>query len=126
MVCPPGFSALEFLPWLQLFKPTWYTAVPTIHQAVLAQARAREEADLQHSLRFIRSASSALPVQVLKELEETFHAPVIESYGMTEAAPQITCNPLPPAIRKAGSAGKAAGPDVAIMNETGAFFLQRQ
>lgn len=122
VVCTPGFDQNEFFTWLQAFHPTWYTAVPTMHQAVLAQGRASHGMQTPHSLRFIRSASSSLPVQVLTELEEMFTAPVIESYGMTEAAPQITCNPLPPAIRKVGSVGKAAGPEVTIMDEAGMFL----
>ncbi|MHA1572098.1 MAG: AMP-binding protein, partial [Alphaproteobacteria bacterium] len=66
-------------------------------------------------LRFIRSSSSSLPPQVMASLEETFASPVIESYGMTEAAHQMTSNPLPPAARKPGTVGIAAGPQVAIM-----------
>jgi acyl-CoA synthetase (AMP-forming)/AMP-acid ligase II len=70
-------------------------------------------------LRFIRSSSSSLPPQVLAELEATFHAPVIEAYGMTEAAHQMACNPLPPGKRKPGTVGLAAGPEVAIMDTKG-------
>ena len=55
----------------------------------------------------------------MKELEETFSAPVIESYGMTEAAHQMASNPLPPRARKPGSVGVAAGPDVSIMDAGG-------
>ncbi len=55
----------------------------------------------------------------MADLETVFNAPVIESYGMTEASHQMTSNPLPPSPRKAGSVGVAAGPDVAIMDETG-------
>ncbi len=53
------------------------------------------------SLRFIRSSSATLPPQVMKELEETFGCPVIESYGMTEAAHQMASNPLPPSRAQA-------------------------
>ena len=55
----------------------------------------------------------------MKELEETFRTPVIESYGMTEAAHQMASNPLPPAQRKPGTVGLAAGPEIAIMDEVG-------
>ena len=55
-------------------------------------------------------------------LEAAFGAPVIESYGMTEAAHQMTSNPLPPRPRKPGSVGVAAGPEVAIMSEEGALL----
>jgi acyl-CoA synthetase (AMP-forming)/AMP-acid ligase II len=70
-------------------------------------------------LRFIRSSSAALPRQVMAELESTFNCPLIESYGMTEAAHQMTSNPLPPRARFAGCVGVAAGPDVSIMDEEG-------
>jgi len=55
---------------------------------------------------------------VIAELEATFHAPAIEAYGMTEAAHQMASNPLH-GVRKPGSVGLAAGPEVAIMDENG-------
>ncbi len=114
--CTPGFNVLEFFRWLSEARPTWYTAVPTMHQAVLAHAdRNRATLDQIH-LRFIRSSSAALPPAVLQKLEQTFSTPVIESYGMTEAAHQMASNPLPPAVRKPGTVGLAAGPEIAIMD----------
>jgi acyl-CoA synthetase (AMP-forming)/AMP-acid ligase II len=100
-------------------KPTWYTAVPTMHQAILARAANNREIIARHPLRFIRSSSSSLPPQVLHELEQVFNAPVLESYGMTEASHQMTSNPLPPRPHKPGTVGVAAGPEVAIMGEDG-------
>lgn len=117
--CTPGFNALRFFSWLQEAEPTWYTAVPTMHQAILTRADRNREAVEAAKLRFIRSSSSSLPPQVMKALEETFGCPVIESYGMTEASHQMTSNPLPPRARKPGSVGVAAGPEVAIMGEDG-------
>jgi acyl-CoA synthetase (AMP-forming)/AMP-acid ligase II len=118
----PGFNALRFFAWLSESRATWYTAVPTMHQAILARA-ARNEDTLKHSrLRLIRSSSASLPPQVMAELERIFGAPVIESYGMTEAAHQMTSNPLPPRPRKPGSVGVAAGPEVAIMDDAGALL----
>lgn len=119
VVCPSGFSAPQFFSWLELFHPTWYTAAPTIHQAILAHAPTHHALLDQHSLRFIRSASSALPLSVIAELERTFRVPVIESYGMTEAAPQISSNPLPPGLAKRGSVGRAAGPEITILDTAG-------
>jgi acyl-CoA synthetase (AMP-forming)/AMP-acid ligase II len=119
IVCPPAFTAPQFFGWLEQFHPTWYTAAPTIHQAILAQAPQHHALLDQHSLRFIRSASSPLPTQVIADMERTFRVPVIEAYGMTEAAPQITSNPLPPEIAKRGSVGRAAGPEVVILDATG-------
>ena len=119
IVCTPGFDAAKFFGWVDIFKPTWYTAVPTMHQAVLKQAPAYREIIARRPMRFIRSCSAPLPERVMIELEEVFSAPVIDSYGMTEAAHQMTSNPLPPLSRKAGSVGVAAGPDVAVMDEKG-------
>jgi len=117
--CPPGFNALKFFAWLDEVKPTWYTAVPTMHQAVLGRAERNQDILARCKLRFIRSSSSSLPPQVMKELEATFHCPVIEAYGMTEATHQMASNPLPPKARKPGTVGIAAGPEVAIMDPAG-------
>jgi acyl-CoA synthetase (AMP-forming)/AMP-acid ligase II len=119
--CTPGFNALKFFGWLEEVKPTWYTAVPTMHQAILARAERNKAVIAATPLRLIRSSSASLPPQVMQALEETFGAPVIESYGMTEATHQMTSNPLPPAPRKAGSVGIAAGPDVRIADAAGHF-----
>ena len=117
--CCPGFNALRFFAWLDEAKPTWYTAVPTMHQTILARAGRNRESIARAQLRLIRSSSASLPPQVMKDLEETFEAPVIESYGMTEASHQMASNPLPPKLRKAGSVGLAAGPEVEIMDSRG-------
>lgn len=115
--CTPGFNALKFFSWMQEANPSWYTAVPTMHQAILVRADRNLEIIRASRLRFIRSSSTSLPPLVMEELEKAFNAPVIEAYGMTEAAHQITSNPLPPGERKAGTVGIAAGPEVAIMDE---------
>jgi acyl-CoA synthetase (AMP-forming)/AMP-acid ligase II len=114
--CTPGFNALRVFGWFADAKPSWYTAVPTMHQAILSRAARNTDIIAAMDLRFIRSSSSSLPPQVMAELEETFGCPVIESYGMTEAAHQMASNPLPPAARKPGSVGIAAGPEVTIMD----------
>jgi oxalate---CoA ligase len=117
--CSPGFNALKFFSWLPLAKPTWYTAVPTMHQTILARAAQNKKIIAAHPLKFLRSSSSSIPPQVIAELEAVFNAPLIESYGMTEAAHQMASNPLPPAMRKPGTVGVAAGPQVAIMDVEG-------
>ena len=90
-----------------------------MHMAILEAAAQHREALNSVPLRFLRSSSASLPPQVMLQLEDVFNAPVIEAYGMTEAAHQMASNPLPPAVRKAGSVGRAAGPEVAIMDEGG-------
>ena len=119
VVCTPGFNALKFYSWLEESKATWYTAVPTMHQAILDRAPRNAAVIEKARLRFVRSSSASLPPQVMRSLEETFGAPVIEAYGMTEAAHQMTSNPLPPRKRKPGAVGLAAGLEVEIMDEDG-------
>ncbi len=119
--CAPGFNALKFFSWLEEAQPTWYSAVPTMHQAILLRARKNRNRLISAPLRFIRSSSSSLPPQVLTELESIFKVPVIESYAMTEAAHQMSSNPLPPLARKPGTVGVAAGPEIAIMDDQGRF-----
>ena len=114
--CAPGFNALRFFAWMTEAAPTWYSAVPTMHQAILSRAGRNRAAIAEAALRFIRSSSSSLPPQVMAALEETFGCPVIESYGMTEAAHQMTSNPLPPSARKPGTVGIAAGPEIAVLD----------
>jgi acyl-CoA synthetase (AMP-forming)/AMP-acid ligase II len=117
--CSPGFNALKFFSWMEEAKPTWYTAVPTMHQAILSRAARNGEVVAATPLRFIRSSSASLPVPVFHDLEKAFGCPVIEAYAMTENAHQMTSNQLPPGRRKPGFVGRAAGPDVAIMNIEG-------
>ncbi|MGM0586166.1 MAG: acyl--CoA ligase [Pseudomonadota bacterium] len=114
--CAPGFDALRVFSWLQEAKPTWYTAVPTMHQAILSRAPRNPDAVKESRLRLIRSSSASLPPQVMTALSETFGCPVIESYGMTEAAHQMTSNPLD--RQKPGSVGVPAGPEVRTAHET--------
>ncbi|MDN4986439.1 amino acid adenylation domain-containing protein [Bradyrhizobium sp. WYCCWR 13022] len=117
VICTNGFDAPSFFGWMRDLQPTWYTAVPTIHRALLTAAEANPERVRSSSLRVIRSASSSLAPAILNGLETTFGVPVLETYGMTEAASQIAANPFE--LRKIGSVGRAAGPEIAIMNETG-------
>ncbi len=121
VVVPPRFSAGTFWPTARACGVTWYSAVPTIHQVLLSRADA-DGAPRQSGFRFIRSCSSALAPATMRQLEERFGAPVLEAYAMTEAAHQMTSNPLPPGARKPGSVGRGANVDVAIMDEAGALL----
>ncbi len=112
VVCTPGFDGFKIHRWLDDLDPTYYTAVPTMHQMVLARAPEPRAT----SLRFVRSSSASLPGRVLEGLSDLFGVPVIEAYGMTEASHQMTCNPLPPAATKAGSVGVATGIEVTILD----------
>jgi acyl-CoA synthetase (AMP-forming)/AMP-acid ligase II len=117
--CTPGFNALKFFGWMDEVKPTWYTGVPTMHQAILLRAAGNMDIVRNHRLRFIRSSSSSMPVTVIAQLESLYGVPVIEAYGMTEAAHQMASNALPPRPRKPGTVGPAAGPEIRIVDTTG-------
>jgi amino acid adenylation domain-containing protein len=117
VICAPGFQAPKFFSWLDEFRPTWYTAAPALHRAVMDRSAANREIIARAPLRFIRSCSAPLPAALAERLEETFDAPVVDSYGMTEAAHQIASTPL--GRRKPGSVGVAAGPEIAIIDEAG-------
>ncbi len=116
VACCPGYRDGQFVAWLDAFEPTWYTAAPAVHQAVLAELARQPEGVAANRLRFARSASAPLPPAVLRTLESALRAPVIEAYGMTEAAHQIASNPMPPGERRPQSVGRPAGPSVAIMD----------
>ncbi|HLW71445.1 MAG TPA: acyl--CoA ligase [Candidatus Binataceae bacterium] len=117
VVAPRRFSANAFWPLARSTGATWYSAVPTIHRTLLL--RADSDAPSNSGFRFIRSCSAALAPAMLAQMEDRFQAPVLEAYGMTEAAHQIATNPLPPAPHKAGSVGLGGRVEVAILDDGG-------
>ncbi len=123
VICTPGFDALRFFRLLDEERPSWYTAVPTMHQTILTRADRNAEIIERAKLRFIRSSSASLPGPVMEQLEAVFGCPLVESYGMTEASHQMASNPLA-GPRKPGSVGRAAGPEVAIMDDDGKILPQ--
>jgi len=124
--CTGGYNPDSFFAWLAEAQPTWYTASPTIHQSILSMGAEYLALIKQYPLRFIRSSSAPLPPRIMAELEALFGAPVIEYYGSSEAASQITSNPMPPRQRKPGSAGVPVGQQVRIMDENGRFVAPGQ
>ena len=123
VVCTPGFDALRFFRLMDEEKPSWFTAVPTMHQAILSRAERNAEIIKRVPLRFIRSSSASLPGPVMEQIERVFGCPLVESYGMTEASHQMCSNPLE-GPRKPGKVGRAAGPEVAIMADDGSILPQ--
>lgn len=119
VIAAPGFHGAAFAGWLEQARPTWFWAAPAMLQDAVRQMRKRPDALEGVPLRLIRVGSAPLPAALAVEAEEVFGVPVLETYGMTEASPQITCTPLPPGERKAGSAGVAAGPELRIVNGRG-------
>jgi oxalate---CoA ligase len=120
MIVPAKFSAAEFWPDFIQYKANWYTAVPTIHQILLKNPAPSP----MPSIRFIRSCSSPLSPTVFHQLEATFRAPVVEAYAMTEAAHQMTSNPLAAGKQKPGTVGVGQGVEVRILDEAGAELPQ--
>jgi acyl-CoA synthetase (AMP-forming)/AMP-acid ligase II len=117
VVVPAKFNALSFWRTVRENRVTWYSGVPTMHQLLLARAQHKPaEAD---TLRFIRSCSAPLSAELIHKIEELFGVPFVEAYGMTEAAHQMTSNPLPPRHRKAGSVGVGIGLRISIMDAEG-------
>ncbi|KAI1081214.1 peroxisomal-coenzyme A synthetase [Whalleya microplaca] len=120
MIVPTKFSAHEFWHDFAAHGANWYTAVPTIHQILLRNPTPNP----LPKIRFIRSCSSPLSPTVFHQLEDKFRAPVLEAYAMTEAAHQMTSNPLPPAQRKPGTVGLGQGVEVAILDDAGTELPQ--
>jgi acyl-CoA synthetase (AMP-forming)/AMP-acid ligase II len=120
VVVPAKFNPLSFWRVAREYGATWYSAVPTLHQLLVARAEAGQRPAGAEKLRFIRSCSASLSPQLLGELESAFGAPVLEAYGMTEAAHQMASNPLPPKAHKAGSVGPNTGTtEICIMDGNG-------
>ena len=120
VVCTSGFDSSSFFDWLAEFKPTFYAAGPAVQRAVLDALERRGGAP-RHSLRFVVSASAALPPDVQNRLEDALGIPVIQAYAMTEAG-GIAQNPLPPGRRRAGSAGLRCAGEVEVLSDAGAFL----
>ncbi|MDR1309304.1 MAG: AMP-binding protein [Deltaproteobacteria bacterium] len=114
VVMPDRFRAGRLWGWVRDHGVTWLSAVPTILSILLGRGLPPREG--LGRLRFVRSASSALPAVVLERLEAALGVPVIESYGISEAGSQVTSNPLPPAARKPGSVGFPWGCEVAVFD----------
>ena len=119
VVVPSRFNPLSFWATVRDHHVSWYSAVPTIHQVLLSRSKPGAKPAGAEQLRFIRSCSAALAPQTMSDMEERFGAPVLEAYGMTEAAHQMASNPLPPGSRKGGSVGQGTGVSIAILNDAG-------
>jgi len=124
VILAPRFSARHFVEWTLAENPSWYTAVPSIHHILLGHSEMQNIPEGQ--FRFIRSCSSFLAPETLARVEALLGAPLLEAYGMTEAAHQIASNPLPPAVRVAGSVGQATGVEVVILGPDGSILANNE
>ena len=119
VIVPQRFSASNFWPIVRAYGVTWYTAVPTIHTILLNNAMKSGDVRDAAGLRFVRSCSSALSPATGQSYEELFGVPIVQAFGMTEAAHQAMSNPLPPRERKPGSIGLPTGVEVTILDDDG-------
>jgi len=95
---------VELSEWFGTLRPTWYSAGPTLHLAVLEKAQLRPDARTMHSLRLISSAGARISKEVLEGLQSVIGVPVLEHYGSSETA-QISSNLPPPGPCKPGTCG---------------------
>lgn len=119
VVCTTGFDGFKFFDWLALAGPTWYSAVPTMHQVVLQRSGSHREVIAAHPLRLIRSSSAQLPDSVMEGMESAFGAPMVQAYGMTEGAHQLASNLPPPGTRKPGSVGPGGTVSITVLDAAG-------
>jgi acyl-CoA synthetase (AMP-forming)/AMP-acid ligase II len=119
VVVPAPFNPFTFWQVVQDHRPTWWSAVPTMHRMVLSRAR-QDPRPGGDALRFVRSCSSPLAPELMAELEDRLGVPVLEAYGMTEACHQIASNLPPPAGRRPGTVGVGTGVEVGVLDQDGA------
>jgi acyl-CoA synthetase (AMP-forming)/AMP-acid ligase II len=111
LVLDDRFHRTRFWEVMAERRITWINAVPAIISR-LADPRGDER--IPPGIRFIRSASAPLPVATSARFETNTGIPVVETYGMTEAASQITANPVR-GVRKPGSVGLPVGVELRIV-----------
>jgi len=112
------FSVSNFWQILEQYQCTWFSVVPTIINYLLNDDFDVKSLNLEN-LRFGRSASAPLSPEVHKKFEKTFNVKVVETMGLTETAAQILSNPTRGG--KHGSAGKAYGNEVRIIDDHGNY-----
>jgi len=120
VVCTPGLDGNSFIEWLDEFAPSFYSGAPAVQRAVLEELECRGGAP-RPTLRFILSASAALPASLAIRLEAALGVPVLQGYGTTETG-VIAQNPRPPRLRRVGSVGLPVSNEFAVLGGAGAFL----
>jgi acyl-CoA synthetase (AMP-forming)/AMP-acid ligase II/thioesterase domain-containing protein len=115
---PANATVVDLADWFDMLRPTWYSAGPTLHNAVLDKAKRLADVQAMHTLRFVLSGGALLPRAVWNELERVLGMPVLEHYGSSEAA-QIATNHLPPGPSKPGTCGQPWPGTVVVVAEDG-------
>ncbi|TWI64165.1 acyl-CoA synthetase (AMP-forming)/AMP-acid ligase II, partial [Bradyrhizobium huanghuaihaiense] len=114
---PKNGTILALDEWFDILRPTWYSAGPTLHAAVLDKATS-QNALTEHTLRFVVSGGAPLPKEVHDGLQRILGVPVLEHYGSSEAA-QITANQPPPGPNRPGTCGQPWPETLAIVGKDG-------
>jgi len=98
---------------------TLFVAIPTIYK-ILAERNMPFFVKLLLNLRLCVSGAAPLPVKVIHEFEREFKVPLLEGYGLTEAAPVVSFNPLDKTKRKPGTVGlPLPGISVKVVDDSG-------
>jgi long-chain acyl-CoA synthetase len=105
---------------LILDRITLFVAIPTVYK-ILAEKDMPFIIKILLNLRLCVSGAAPLPVKVIREFEAAFKVPLLEGYGLTEASPVVSINPLEKGMNKPGTVGKPLpGIDVKIVDDAGA------
>ncbi len=115
---PADAMNVELAEWLGELRPTWYSAGPTMHRAILDKARDRPGLRAMHSLRLISTAGAAIAQPVLEEMQTVLGVPVLQHYGSSETA-QIASNRPEPGLSKPGTCGLPWPGIIKIVGENG-------
>jgi acyl-CoA synthetase (AMP-forming)/AMP-acid ligase II len=121
IVMPHRFSASQWWPLVERYRPTWLNLVPTIVAYLLnGPDLTPAQAAACRAIRFVRSASAPLPVEQQRAFEERFGVSIIEAMGLTECASVAFANPLDARRRKYGSTGLPLGLEARVVAGDGA------
>jgi long-chain acyl-CoA synthetase len=104
---------------LILDRVTFFVAIPTIYK-ILAEKGMPFFVKLLLGLRVCISGAAPLPVKVIHDFEREFKVPLLEGYGLTEASPVVSVNPIGKGKRKPGTVGPPLpGLEVKIVDDEG-------
>jgi long-chain acyl-CoA synthetase len=121
VVMPHRFSASQWWPLVERYRPTWINVVPTIIAYLISgPSLTAEQTAACRGIRFGRSASAPLPPDQHRAFEARFGISVIEAMGLTECTSVAFSNPLDAPSRKYGSPGRPLGVEARVLAPDGA------
>ena len=103
IIIMPRFVLDDAMKLIDKTKPTVMPGVPTMFIAMLNHPKLKSF-DLS-SLKYCVSGGAPLPVDVKERFEKVTGCKVVEGYGLSEASPSVTCNPVEGPV-KSGSIGQ--------------------